>query len=145
MIRQWASLTGCTDRRRFLTSIIADNRGSCLICTKVTGRSTTEIALISTHSQRRSSLVLLGCARAITSITPTITFNFVNVRKNPISQCHVPHKIARLIIAHSVPFFTLFAARDLVVPPPNVGSDLSSEYSIRAMFFYVGWPASTPL
>jgi len=67
-----SGVTGWTDRRMLLTKTMSFRRSSDLHISRVTGSDMGPTALISTHSQRASSVVLSGCAKAQTSTTPTI-------------------------------------------------------------------------
>ncbi len=120
--RHSASVTGCTDRRVLLTSTMSARRGSSLHICSVTGVLTGRTALISTQSQRSSSVVLSGWLSAMTSTMPTTAFSRLRVIKEAQVACfHRPHVVARLVVAHAVPFLSGVALGDLIVPGPCRG------------------------
>ena len=66
-----SGVTGCTESRIDVTSDIFSSFGFAFTSDSFTGLGTSRTALMSTHSQRGSSVVVSGCASAQTSAMPT--------------------------------------------------------------------------
>lgn len=58
------------------------------------------------------------------------------IEKSLIPDLHLPHKIARLVIAHAVPFLALIPARALLRPTPCVGFGFEQPIGHQPMTFF---------
>ena len=116
-----AAVTGCTDRREFLTSTMDLSEGSALISASVTGRGRPRTAATSTHSHWPVPSVEfgMGLLHHLDDADHAPLFAGM-VEEGEIAAPHRAHIVARLEVAHAVPLGAFAPLLFLLVPGPGV-------------------------